>query len=85
MLVDIGLYLGEHIRSVLDIVAVVLELIGHQVVAHVVASYDHGTLPVGGQVIGVDTADGVLHVAVVTHVSAVEEQPVALVVLVEAV
>ena len=85
VIVDIGLYLGEYIRSMLDIVAVVLELIGHQVIAHIVPADDHGAPAVRSQIVCIDTADSMLHVAVVTDIRLVEKQPVALVVLVEAI
>ena len=75
--------LGEGVGGVLLVVAVVGELVAHQVVAHEVASHGKGVLVVHRIV--VEGAYGVLHVGIVAQVIVLRRVVVALVVLVEAV
>ena len=79
--VRIPVELREGVGRMLRMAAVAGELVGHQVVAQVVAADGEDVFLRKGMV--VERAQGVLHVAVIAHVARCGNQVVALVVLVE--
>ena len=79
--VRVPVELCEGVGRMLRVASVVRELVGHQVVAHVVAADGEDVLARKGVV--VERAQGVLHVAVIAHVTRRGDQIVALVVLVK--